>query len=89
MTLLPTRIQYIIRWVAFHTLSLPSKVSFKDDVDDEIDDRRASQHEAWADQVEDIWNEILIADSRAGRPRVTLPGFPIEVKRKGRMSALS
>lgn len=29
--------------------------------------------------MEGVWNEVLQADSRGSKPRVTLPGFPIHV----------
>lgn len=48
--------------------------------DDDGVDGRMSELEVWADRVEGIWNDILQADSRAGKPRVSLPGFPIEVR---------
>lgn len=49
------------------------------DEDEDADDGRSLEREAWAERVEGVWNEILLADSRLGKPRVSLPGFPIEV----------
>lgn len=60
--------------------TLPLQVSRLFEDDDDGVDGRMSELEAWADKVEGIWNDILQADSLAGKPRVSLPGFPIEVR---------
>ncbi|CAN0365590.1 unnamed protein product [Ascophyllum nodosum] len=49
------------------------------DEEEEEDNRILSARDAWAENVEGIWNEILQADSLATKPRIVLPGFPIEV----------
>lgn len=38
-----------------------------------------TQQEVWARDIQHAWNEILHADSVAGVPKASLPGFPIEV----------
>lgn len=50
-----------------------------DDEDENRNNGQLSEREAWAEKVEGIWNDVLEADSRAGKPRITLPGFPIQV----------
>lgn len=52
-----------------------------DDEGENCNNGQLSEREAWAEKVEGIWNDVLEADSRAGKPRITLPGFPIEVGR--------
>ena len=56
-----------------------AKVSPSLDEEEEEDNRILSARDAWAENVEGIWNEILQADSLATKPRIVLPGFPIEV----------
>lgn len=55
-----------------------SKVLQNPEVEEE-ENNRMSALEAWADTVEGVWNEILHADAVSSTPRITLPGFPIEV----------
>lgn len=55
-----------------------SKVS-QNPEEEEKENNRLSALEAWADRVEGVWNEILHADAVSSTPRITLPGFPIEV----------
>ena len=61
-----------------------SKVSAapKDDEDDDVD--RLSELDAWAERMEGVWNDVLEADARGTKPRVTLPGFPIHVRQRGK-----
>ncbi|CAM9630267.1 unnamed protein product [Hapterophycus canaliculatus] len=47
--------------------------------DEDGDDDRSAERDAWADRMEGVWNEVLQADSRRSKPRATLPGFPIHV----------
>ncbi|CAN0302439.1 unnamed protein product [Pylaiella littoralis] len=47
--------------------------------DEDEDGDRLSQRDAWAERMEGVWNEVLQADSRGSKPRVTLPGFPVHV----------
>lgn len=58
----------------------PSQVSAapRDDGDDDVD--RLSDLGAWAERMEGVWNDVLEADARGSKPRVTLPGFPIHVR---------
>ncbi|CAM9982014.1 unnamed protein product [Choristocarpus tenellus] len=51
------------------------------DEDEEDEIRREQAQEAFASDVERVWSKIFFEDSRAGMPKATLPGFPIEVNR--------
>ncbi|CAM9951383.1 unnamed protein product [Discosporangium mesarthrocarpum] len=73
-----------------HDLEGPSVSSRRDanyvrqplvsEVDEEKEEIKLEQtRKTVTDQMERVWNRILLEDSRASTPRVTLPGFPIEV----------
>eukprot|EP00752_Nemacystus_decipiens_P002438 g2295.t1 len=49
----------------------------KDGEDGDVD--RLTELDAWAARMEGVWNDVVEADARGSRPRVTLPGFPIHV----------
>lgn len=77
---------YVSSFVAFPTPvflpALPSKMSVTPQDDDSHDLNKMSELDAWAERMEGVWNEVLQADSRRGKPRVTLPGFPIHVRER-------
>lgn len=50
--------------------------------DENEDGKLLSEQDAWAERMEGVWNEILQADTKGTRPRITLPGFPIHVRQK-------
>ncbi|CAM9785801.1 unnamed protein product [Ectocarpus sp. 6 AP-2014] len=54
-------------------------VSAAPQADKNDDGRLLSERDAWAERMEGVWNEILQADAKGTRPRITLPGFPIHV----------